>query len=206
MFFHGIRSSGLFLLDFFLSALVSRPAPSWLFQHCFYSCVPFLLLTMDSNSSYSSDLVMTKLTSKNFVALEFYFRVFIQAKVLFGWWVLCRWTSLKGYGYNSRDVVIHTSSPSSMQPGGDFLNWNGIWSPMSRLNVVLKDTIYAGFVALWLEQDHGMSSTISATTLKEICDDHQQSWVVWFLMMLRPEFDHVLSNILNRKALPIEIW
>ncbi|PIN04263.1 hypothetical protein CDL12_23198 [Handroanthus impetiginosus] len=59
---------------------------------------------------------------------------------------------------------------------------------------------YSGLLAIWSEQDQNFCTSISAAGLQEIMVERKKSRV--FLMKLRPEFESIRANLLNRETTP----
>jgi len=63
-------------------------------------------------------------------------------------------------------------------------------------------TFYSGLLAIWSEQDQNFGASISVAGLQEIMVERKKSRVVQFLMKLRPEFESIRANLLNRETTP----
>lgn len=59
-----------------------------------------------------------------------------------------------------------------------------------------------GLMAIWTEWDQSFGGKISSTGFKEVMLERKKTQVVQFLMKLRPEFEPIRDNILNKETLP----
>ncbi|KAG5568180.1 hypothetical protein H5410_064800 [Solanum commersonii] len=66
----------------------------------------------------------------------------------------------------------------------------------------LKKSYYSGLMAIWSEQDQSFGGNLSYTGFKEGMLERKKTRVFQFLMKLRPDFNPIKANILNRETLP----
>ncbi|XP_060182798.1 uncharacterized protein LOC132612710 [Lycium barbarum] len=60
---------------------------------------------------------------------------------------------------------------------------------------------YSGLMAMWSEQDQSFGGNLSSTGLKEVMLEKKKTRVLQYLMKLRPDFEPIRANILNRETL-----
>ncbi|XP_060182796.1 uncharacterized protein LOC132612709 [Lycium barbarum] len=162
--------------------------------------------------SHSHEDLSTKFDGKNYPMWEFHFRIFVQGKDLFGMLDGSRTDPNKDkekqvwHANNARVISwilnsVHANVALSLRPFNLASKmWKHFKKNTSRKTKTFRD--YSGLMAIWSEQDQSFGGNLSSTGLKEVMLEKKKTRVVQFLMKLRPDFEPIRANILNRETLP----
>ncbi|KAH0641110.1 hypothetical protein KY285_037696 [Solanum tuberosum] len=181
--------------------------------------------------SHSHDILSTKFDGKKYPMWEFHFWIFVQWKNLFGildgsttepnedkekqiW-----------HANNARVIswILHSVHADVALSLRLFNLAAEMWKHLKRVyyqcnhaqNFELEHTLtkykqgdkdtqsyYSGLMAIWSEQDQSFGGNLSSTGIKEVMLERKKTIVVQFLMKLKPDFELIRANILNRETLP----
>ncbi|KAH0682855.1 hypothetical protein KY290_021456 [Solanum tuberosum] len=180
--------------------------------------------------SHSHDILSTKFDGKNYLMWEFHFRIFVQGKSLFGILngstTEPNEDKEKHVSHaNNAHVIswilnsVHSDVALSLRPFNLAAEmWKHLKKVYSQCNHTrdfeLEHTLseykhgdkdiqsyYSGLMAIWSEQDQSFGGNLSSTSFKEVMLERKKTRVVQFLMKLRPDFEPIRANIINRENL-----
>jgi len=81
------------------------------------------------------------------------------------------------------------------------LSWNILFQNTNMGDKVIQ-SYYSGLMEIWSEQDQSIGGNLSSTGFKQVMLERKKTWVVQFVMKLRPDYEPIRANILNRETLP----